>query len=414
MAVLNAILAMGPTVMLPIIIFFFGLLLGAGVSKSFKSGVTIGIGFTGINLVIHLLTSELGPASRAMTERFGLSLDIIDIGWPAMASISWAWVAAGLMIPILLVINAVMLTLKLTKTLNVDIWNFWQFSFIGAAITATSGSVPMGLLGASVAGIIALLLADYTQPYIEHYFGMPGLSFPHLTALGFMPLIIPLNWIFDRIPFINKLNANPDTIRRRFGIFGEPMMMGLIVGAFLGILGGLEATAIAKLSISMAAVMFLMPKMVAILMEGLIPISESARRFMQKKFAGREIYIGLDAAVSLGEPSVIAVGLLLVPITVFLAVIIPGNGILPFADLAVIPFIVCLITAMSKGNVIRSLMISTIVMSCVLLFATNLSPAETQMAISAGVKIPEGVTQIGNLDRANLISWVLVKIFSMF
>ena len=414
MEILQWILGLGASVMLPIIMFVFAMVMGAGFTKSFRSGITIGIGFTGINLVINLLTSSLGPASIAMTERLGLNLTIIDIGWPAMSAISWAWVAAGLLIPVVLVINFIMLSLKLTKTMNVDLWNFWQFSFIGAAVTATSGSVMWGMVAASVAAVIALLLADYTQKYIENYFGMPGISFPHLTALGFMPLVIPLNWIFDRIPGINKLYASPDTIRKKFGIFGEPMIMGIIIGALLGILAGFGVSEVLKLAIAMASVMFIMPKMVAILMEGLIPVSEAAREFMAKKFAGREIFIGLDAAVSLGEPSVIAVGLLMVPITIILAFIVPGNQLLPFADLAVIPFIVCLITAMSKGNVIRSLMISTIVMAIVLVFATNLAPAETIMAKTAGVTLPDGATLIGNLDRANLITWLLVKFFSLF
>lgn len=414
MEVLNFILGLGSTVMLPIIIFVFGLIMRTGFSKSFKSGVTIGIGFTGINLVITLLTDQLGPVAQAMTERLGLDLQVIDIGWPAMSSISWAWAAAGLMIPIGLVINFAMLTLKLTKTMNVDIWNYWQFAFVGYAVTTVSGSLPMGIIAASALSILALVLADYTQPYVEKFFGMPGISFPHLTALGFLPLVVPLNWLIDKIPGLNKLSANPETIRKRFGIFGEPMSMGLIIGLALGLLGGQKIDAILQLAITMAAVMYLMPKMVAILMEGLIPISEAAREFMAKHFGDREIFIGLDAAVSLGEPSVIAVGLLLVPITIFLAIILPGNKLLPFADLAVIPFIVCLITAMSKGNVIRALIVGTVVMACVLLMATNLAPIETQMALTAGIKMPAGASQIGNLDRANLISWLFVKIFSLF
>ena len=169
MEILQWILGLGASVMLPIIMFVFAMIMGAGFTKSFRSGITIGIGFTGINLVINLLTSSLGPASIAMTERLGLNLTIIDIGWPAMSAISWAWVAAGLLIPVVLVINFIMLSLKLTKTMNVDLWNFWQFSFIGAAVTATSGSVMWGMVAASVAAVIALLLADYTQKYIENY-----------------------------------------------------------------------------------------------------------------------------------------------------------------------------------------------------------------------------------------------------
>ena len=66
MEILNFILGLGSTVMLPIIIFVFGLIMRAGFSKSFKSGVTIGIGFTGINLVITLLTDQLGPVAQAI------------------------------------------------------------------------------------------------------------------------------------------------------------------------------------------------------------------------------------------------------------------------------------------------------------------------------------------------------------
>jgi galactitol PTS system EIIC component len=414
MGILNFILSLGPSVMLPIIIFVFGLALRQKPSKAFKSGITIGIGFVGINLVIGLLVGQLGPAATAMVERLGIHLSIIDVGWPAMSSISWAWTAAALVFPIGIVINIIMLSLKWTKTMNVDLWNYWQFVFIGAAVHFASGSIVLGLVAAGLASALALVLADYTAPYVEKFFEMPGISFPHLTALGYLPIAIPINWLLDRIPGINKLNADPESIQKRFGIFGEPLMMGIIIGALLGIVAGFPVEKIAILSISMGAVMYLMPKMVSILMEGLIPISESARELMQKKFAGRKLYIGLDAAVSLGEPSVIAVGLLLVPITIILAFILPGNKVLPFADLAVIPFLLCLIVALSKGNVIRSLMLGTVVMALVMYTATDLSPIQTAMAINAQVSFPEGATQIANLDRANFITWIFVKIFSLF
>lgn len=413
MSILNYILGLGPSVMLPIVIMLMGLFMGASLKRSFRSGIIIGVGFTGINLVISLLVGELGPAATAMLERMGLNLSIIDVGWPAMSSISWAWVAAGLIFPVGLAINFIMLTTKLTKTMNVDLWNYWQFAFIGAAVQYTTGSLVLALTAAGLASALALILADYTAPLVEKFFGMPGISFPHLTALGFLPIAIPLNWLLDRIPGINKLNANPESIQKRFGIFGEPVIMGLIIGAGLGVLAGYEPGNIAKLAITMAAVMYLMPKMVAILMEGLIPISESAREFMSKRFGDREIYIGLDAAVALGEPSVIAVGLVLVPVTILLAFIIPGNKVLPFADLAVIPFLLCLIVSLTKGNVIRSLMLGTIVMALVLITATDISPIQTVLAHNAGVTFPEGATQIANLDRANFITWIFIKIFSL-
>lgn len=414
MYIINFILDCGASVMLPIIIFILGVIMKAGVGKSFKAGITIGIGFTGIGLVTGLLANQLGPVAQQMTERLGLNMDIIDIGWPAMSSITWAWSAAGLMIPICLIVNIVLLSLKLTKTMNVDIWNYWQFAFVGAAVAVVTDSVIIGLAAGALISALALILADFTAPYIEKYFDMPGISFPHLTALGCLPIVYPLMWILDRIPGINKIEISADSLRKKFGIFGEPMMMGLIIGFVLAALAGAQPQVILQTGIGLASVMYLMPKMVSCLMEGLMPISEAAQEMMSKRFEGREIYIGLDAAVALGEPAVIAVGLVLVPITILLAVILPGNRILPFADLAVIPYIVCLFTAMSKGNIFRSLVIGTVVMGCVLLMASTLGPIETPLAISVGVSIPDGATLIGNLDRANLLTWLFIKIFGVF
>lgn len=414
MFIINFILDCGASVMLPIIIFILGVLMKAGVGKSFKAGITIGIGFTGIGLVTGLLANQLGPVAQQMTERLGLNMDIIDIGWPAMSSITWAWSAAGLMIPICLIVNIVLLSLKLTKTMNVDIWNYWQFAFVGAAVSVVTDSVVIGLAAGALISALALILADFTAPYIEKYFDMPGISFPHLTALGCLPIVYPLMWVLDRIPGINKIEISAESLRKKFGIFGEPMMMGLIIGFVLAALAGAEPQVILQTGIGLASVMYLMPKMVSCLMEGLMPISEAAQEMMSRRFEGREIYIGLDAAVALGEPAVIAVGLVLVPITILLAVILPGNRILPFADLAVIPYIVCLFTAMSKGNIFRSLVIGTVVMGCVLLMASTLGPIETPLAVSAGVAIPEGAALIGNLDRANLLTWIFIKVFGIF
>lgn len=46
----QAFLSLGPTVILPVFIFFIGLGFGLGPAKSFRSGLTIGVGFVGILL----------------------------------------------------------------------------------------------------------------------------------------------------------------------------------------------------------------------------------------------------------------------------------------------------------------------------------------------------------------------------
>ena len=198
---------------------------------------------------------------------------------------------------------------------------------------------------------------------MQHFYGVPGVSVPHLTSGPGVPFAILVNWIFEKIPALRDLKADPDTIRKKWGLFGEPVVMGFIIGLVLGILAyafkvpadktGLQVVAdILKVAMSLAAVMLILPRMVAILMEGLIPVSEAAANSCRNA-SGREIYIGLDSAILIGHPAAISAALVLVPIAILLSLILPGNRVILFADLAVIPFVVALFAPLMKGNIVR-------------------------------------------------------------
>lgn len=166
---------------------------------------------------------------------------------------------------------------------------------------------------------------------------------------------------------------------------------------------------------AMAAVMVLMPRMVKILMEGLLPVSESAREWLNKRFGDREIYIGLDAAVALGHPAVISTALILVPVTILIAVILPGNAVLPFGDLATIPFIVAFIVGAARGNIVHSVIVGAIMIAISLYIATDLAPMFTQMAVDIDFNMPENSAMISSIDQGgNIVHWVIYKVFSIF
>src|SRR5690625_5777631 len=74
---LQAFLDLGATVILPVAIFLLGLFFGQKPGKAFRSGLTIGVAFVGIFLVIDLLVDNLGPAAQGMVEQLGVSLTVI-------------------------------------------------------------------------------------------------------------------------------------------------------------------------------------------------------------------------------------------------------------------------------------------------------------------------------------------------
>ncbi|MFC4557635.1 galactitol-specific PTS transporter subunit IIC [Virgibacillus kekensis] len=412
--VIQSFLDLGATVILPVAIFLLGLFFGQKPGKAFRSGLTIGVAFVGIFLVIDLLVANLGPAAQGMVERLGVSLNVIDVGWPATSSIAWASVVAAFIIPLGLIVNVVMLFTKTTKTMNVDIWNYWHYTFMAALVYAISGSIVQGLIAAVIFQIVCLKVADWTAPMVSDFYEMPGVSVATGSTISYAPGIFLVK-LLQKIPGINKLTADPDTIQKRFGIFGESIFIGLFLGAAIGFLAGYNAGDIIEIGMAMAAVMVLMPRMVKILMEGLMPVSESAREWLNKRFGDKEIYIGLDAAVLLGHPSVISTALILVPITVLLAVILPGNSLLPFGDLATIPFVVAFIVGAARGNIVHSVIVGAIMISLSLYMATDVAPIFTEMAIKTDFKMPEGSAMISSIDQGgNLVNWIIYKVFALF
>ena len=415
---------LGPSVFLPIIIYIMAVIFGAKPGKAFRSAVTVGVAFIGINLVIGLLGSSLGEAAQAMVTRTGVKMNIVDVGWPAAAAIAFGGTVGTWIIPVALLVNIFMLLIRATKTLNVDIWNFWHFAFTGSLVYAVTKDLPLSLGVGALNAAIVLFLADWTAPGVQALYNLPGISIPHGFTAAYVPIAIPLNKLIDIIPGLNKLDANPETIRKRFGVIGEPLVMGVIIGLVIGCLAwlgvssvgdfGVQVQKILVLSVNLGAVMLLLPRMVSILMEGMIPVSQAAGEFMQKRFQGRDFYIGLDSAILIGHPSAIAIGLLLAPITIALAIGMAAlglNQILPFADLAVLPFMLAMAAPVTRGNIVRGVIIGTIVIAVGLMIGTSMSPLHTSAAIDAKFAMPAGAAAISSIcDGTNPLTWLLLHI----
>jgi len=415
-------LDLGASVFLPIIIFIMAVAFGAKPGKAVRSALMVGVGFIGIGIVLGILFDNLGPAAKAMVDRLGIELSIIDVGWPASAAIAFGSDIAALVIPFGILINLILLFSRVTKTINIDIWNFWHFAFVGAMVQAITGSIWLGLISAMIFASVMLFFADWTAPAVQQLLGIPGISLPHGFSTVFILPAIIVNKLIDVIPGLNRVKADPDSIKKRFGVFGEPVLQGVIIGGIIALLayagdGAFTSwiTKVLKVSISLAAVMVLMPRMVALLMEGLIPLSEAAREFLQKRAGNREIYIGLDSAIAIGHPTSIATSLIMVPITLLLAIILPGNKVLPFGDLATIPFMVAMMVPIVRGNVVRAIITSTIVMVPTLYIMNGIAGVQSQVAHMSNFDFPEGATMITSMvDGGNWLAYLFTLAANKF
>ena len=428
--VFSYIIGLGAAVMMPILFTILGVCIGIKFGKALKSGLLVGVGFIGLSVVTALLTSSLGDPLKKVTEIYGLSLGIFDMGWPAAASVAYNTSVGAFIIPVCLAVNIVMILTKTTKTVNIDLWNYWHFAFIGAVVYFASGSIAWGFFSAVICFIITLVMADLTSKQFQGYYEkMDGISIPQPFCQSFVPFAIVINKVLDFIPGFNKLYIDAEGMKKKFGIMGEPLFLGVVVGAGIGalacetkedLINGIPT--ILGLGIKMGAVMELIPRVTALFIEGLRPIADATKELIGRKFKNSaSLSIGMSPALVIGHPTTLVVSLLLIPATLFLSVVLPGNQFLPLASLAGMFYLFPAVLPITNGNVVKTFIIGFVALVIGLYFVTDLAPFFTQAAQDvyartqdSAVKIPEGF-QGGALDFASsLFCWIIFRLVHDF
>jgi PTS system galactitol-specific IIC component len=252
-----------------------------------------------------------------------------------------------------------------------------------------TGNLLYGALAIVVHHVLVLWLADWTQPITEKFFNLPGISITTGAVTVFMITAWPFIKLFEMIPALDKIEVTPETIQKRLGVFGEAPVMGLAMGILFGVLGGQSIPNILQLGMKLAGVFVLLMRIVAVLMEGLVPISDQARTFLTERYKGRQIFIGLDQALTIGHPAVLATSLLMMPISFFLAAILPGNRYLPTGDLIIWPFVFAMIVGACKGNIFKAVVVGTVTMAIGYYLGPISAPEFTDAMVRAGLPAME-------------------------
>lgn len=384
---------LGPNLMVPVVMFILALVFGMGLKKSLRAGITVGIGLAGVYLILDFFIAAIGEAANILGERYGGALTFVDIGWGSFSAIGWASKIGLVFIPIGIISNLVMIALNLTSHLSVNIWDYWEAIVGGMIVQYLSGSFVWGLLAATACHMINIKVGDWTADQMQDFFGFPGIvSYaPGYAEWGLIGK--PLAWVMDHIPGLNKVHLTPEDMTKKIGFFGEPMFIGFFIGTIMGLIAGIGVTAALLTGINLAAAMYIQPKMIGILMEGLIPISDGAKAFLQKHAPNRKLFIGLDPAIGTGNATALAVAALMVPTAIVLALFLPGSKVMPLADLTFIVFFSMWAAAVNKGDVLKTY-ITTVIMTIFAVYSNAYTaPIMNRLAMDSGL-ISETETQV--------------------
>lgn len=396
--ILNAVqflLDMGGSIILPFFVTILGIIFGLKFVDSFKNGLMIGVGFAGINLMVNLLVTTVQPSTDYYT-KLGTGFTTVNLGWDSIASMAWSTSFALWLIPLGFILNFILVRFKVVKTLNVDIWNFYNAILTSAVTYYVALSLGASTLVANILGIViglfltvvACKIGDKLATSWQGYFNMPkGIT---CSTLDTQLTHYPISWLgaklYDLIPGLNKLYFDINNVNEKYTAWTAPSIVGFFVGGLLGLITKQSFGTILTMAIGVASVIVLMPKMVSLLMDGLVPLSNAARSFMKKKLGeDADILIGMDVSIGLGDKCGMIVTMFLMPITILLAFILPNITFFPIGLFGGMIWSGHAAAFVSKGNLPKAIFAGTFLLAWTILCLNFMAPIATRLAYDVGV-----------------------------
>ena len=398
----------GAAIVVPVMIFIVSLFLKVSPKRAFFSALRAGVGLTGFGWVISAFTPLVTKYIQQMVDTAGLNLPIVDIGWQTgsltafSSSIGLSFFVFGLLIELLLFLFGI------TRVfVPSNLWNNFGYMIWGTMAYAATGNFILSFAFMVFVLLYSLIMSEVLAERWSEYYGVKNATINSIHNIETLIPALVLDPLWNLIG-INKVKLNPESLKTKLGIFGEPMTLGFLLGMIIGILGSLKNLAsleawggILGFAMSLAAVMTIFPLITGVFASAFGPLAEAVEKNKKKESEEengladkKRWFIAVDDGVGFGEPATIIAGLILVPIMVLISLILPGNRALPVVDLIAIPFMIEAMIAVSKGNILKAILNGIVWFSLGLYAASALGPIYTEAVQQYGAVLPAGVVLI--------------------
>ena len=405
----------GANVVVPIMIFIVALCLRVKPKTAMMSAFYAGVGLTGFGWIIQAFTPTITKIIKQMVNITGIKLPIVDIGWQAGSLASFGSTVGLSFFVFGLIAEILLFAFGVTKIFMAsNLWNNFGFMIWGTVCYYVTHNFWLSLGLSFFMLLYALALAEIQADRWSDYYGVKNASVASLHNIEQVIPAIILDPLWNLLGF-NKVKMTPEYFKNKLGVFGEPTTLGALLGLIIGILGNLTRLGtlqawgqILSVAVQLSAVMTIFPLITNVFSKAFTPLADEIDKNAHKDKEGTKAtnevtnkkrwFLGVDDGVGYGEPATISSGVILIPIMVLIAFILPGNKALPIVDLISLPFMVESIVALTRGNILKVIANGIVWFSLGLYASSWLGSFYTGAVSHYGVALPAGIVLITSFN----------------
>ncbi|MCO5438195.1 PTS glucitol transporter subunit IIA [Enterococcus faecalis] len=360
--IFKPLIDLGAAPLMTIVLTLIALCFKVKPTRALEGGLKLGIALTGISAIIGILTTAFSDAMASFVERTGISLNITDVGWAPLATITWGSPYTLYFLLIMVIVNVIMLILNKTNTLDVDIFDIWHLSIVGLFAIFCGANLIIATILVIFIGVLKIINSDLMKPTFNDLLNAPDTNPMTTTHMNYMmnPIIMVFDKIFDKLfPWLDKYDFDAAKLNSKIGFWGSKFAIGIYLGIFVGLLAGQTPTQIFSLSFTAAVCLELFS------------------------------LIGLDWPFLAGRAEIWAAANVLAPIMLLEAIVLPGNKLLPLGGIIAMGVTPALLVV-TRGKLIRMIIIGAIELPLFLWSGTLIAPFVTETAKKVGA-FPAGL-----------------------
>lgn len=392
-----------PSVLMLLVLTIISVIVGVKFSKALEGGIRLAISITAIGAVMNILTSSFSEALQSFVARTGIELSITDVGWAPLATITWGSPYTLYFLLVMIVVNIVMLLLNKTNTLDVDIFDIWHLAITGLFAMYMGANLLVTTLLIIFIGVLKIINSDLMKPTFNDLLDAPDENPMTTTHMNYMmnPIVMLFNKIIDKIfPFLDKYDFDAAKLNSKIGFWGSKSAIGIYLGIFIGLLAGMPLMDTFTLAFTAATCLELFSVIGQWFVESVEPLSQGIADFANKKLGGRTLNIGLDWPFIAGRSEMWAAANILAPIMLLIAIILPGNKVLPLGGIIAMGLTPALLVV-TRGRIIRMILIGTFMLPIFLWSGTLIAPYATEAAKSVNA-FPAGLSESALITHSTL------------
>ncbi|MCZ3622214.1 PTS transporter subunit IIC [Lactobacillus mulieris] len=384
-----------PTIML-VVLSLIAICFKVKFSKAVEGGLKLAIALTAIGNVMNMLTTAFQGPMKAFVTHTGIRMDVQDMGWAPLATITWGSPYTLFFLLVLIILNVILLVTKKTNTLDVDIFDVWHLAFVGLFAQFCGAPLWLATVLVLLIGTLKIINSDLMKPTFDDLLQTSSSNPMTTTHMNYMmnPIIMVFNKFFDKfLSGLDKYDFDSAKLNEKIGFWGSRFAIGVYLGIFVSLLAGTNfATedgwkSMFTLSFVAGSCIELFSVIGSWFIASVEPLSQGISNFATSKFKGRTFNVGLDWPFIAGRSEMWAAANILAPIMMIEAIFLPGNRIMPLGGIIAMGVTPALLVV-TRGKIIRMIIIGTIELPIFLWAGTLVAPFVTSVAHQVGANIP--------------------------